>query len=58
MIKLILVRVINRMKNMHVAIVMGLVGDCSGGRGTRDSARLKCMFTEIVLLRLDIDQIV
>ena len=26
-----------------------------GGRGTRDSARLKCMFTEIVLLRLDID---
>ena len=38
---------------MHVE--MGLVGDCSGGRGTRDSARLKCMFTEIVLLRLDID---
>lgn len=43
---------------MYMHVVMGLVGDCSGGRDTRDSARLKCMFTEIVLLRLDIESII
>lgn len=40
---------------MHVVMVGAEVGDCSGGRDTRDSARLKCMFKEIVLLRRDID---